>query len=450
LLSGCATGEAVGDRVNPEVPLWFTHRGGAMQVVFRRELTVEGRTIGEQYERGRPELDVRRGRLFVGSSDKGLYALRASSGSTIWRFETLSFVQCEPLYDPERDIVYFGSHDGALYAVKALNGALLWRFQTNAEISRRPVLRGETIYFANGADTLFAADRRTGAPKWQVHRQSALGMEIAGYAGPTVDGDRVFMAYSDGHVVAYDANDGAEKWAPVDLAAEAEQQGSGETPKYLDVDTTPIVDFVDASATDKQDESTAGTRERTRAVFVASYAGGVVALDAATGSRVWGNDEAKGVTELMLWDEPAHTPSAGGPYAGGPQVPAKKVLLAASSSTGLWGLDAHTGRELWRIKVPEGGITAPARVAGAVMFGTSRYGLYLLSPVNGRIIDAFDYGTGFATTPAAYGNRAFALSNAGALLGIQVDPPSLRARATDSTSFFGRDTFARPGRHGSP
>src|SRR5262249_13717872 len=155
---------------------------------------------------------------------------------TIWRFETLGAVQSEPFYDGELDTVTFGSHDGGLYCVRAQDGQLLWRFSTGAEVERRPVVTGETLLVANGADQLFALDRRTGKQKWTVHRTPALGMEIAGYAGPTYDRGLVYMAYSDGHVIAYDVRDGAERWTPVDLSAEAEQS-AGDAPRYLDVDT---------------------------------------------------------------------------------------------------------------------------------------------------------------------------------------------------------------------
>ena len=65
--------------------------------------------------------------------------------------------------------------------------------------------------------------------------------------------------------------------------------------------------------------------------------------------------------------------------------------------------------------MPEGGITAPAAIAGALLVGTTRYGLFLMSPLDGRPIDGIDLGSGFAETPAAYGSRAFVLSNAGTL-----------------------------------
>lgn len=430
IVPGCATG-GLNDRVNPETPLWYARPNGAMRVLYRRPLTATPRKVGEEYERGRAEIDPRGGRIFIGSADRGLYALRAGDGSVIWRFETLGVVQSEPLYDAELDLVYFGSHDGALYAVNARTGELSWRFMSGAEVARKPVLEGETLVFANGADQVFAVDRRTGTRKWVAQRTPAAGMEIAGYSGPTIAFGKVYIGYSDGHVSAYDVRDGTERWTPVDLAAEAERGLTVEGPRYLDVDTTPIADV-----------NAAG-----RVVYVASYVGGIFALDAETGARVWSNDRATGVTELTVFREPAHAPNPGGPFAKGPTVPERKVLLATSATTGFWGIDPVTGRSLWQQPVPEGttgegsgiarsaatsmagrpppdgGMTIPVPIAGAVLIGTSRYGLFLVSPRNGRVIDGLDVGTGFAQTAAVYGNRAFIMSNAGTLLALAVDPP---------------------------
>jgi hypothetical protein len=55
--------------------------------------------------------------------------------------------------------------------------------------------------------------------------------------------------------------------------------------------------------------------------------------------------------------------------------------------------------------------------------GTTGYGLFLLSPRNGKVIDALDLGTGFAATPSSFGDRAFAVSNLGTFLGVSIEPP---------------------------
>lgn len=385
----------------PEIPTWQKRPSWAMAVTTRRQLTVDSATIGEDYERGQPEIDWRRNRVFVGSADRGLYALRAEDLSTLWRFQTLGVVQCEPLYDVAEDVVYFGSNDGAIYKVHASTGEMIWRFATNAEVSRRPVLAGGILYAVNANDTIIALDPESGELRWTQHRTPAYGMEIAGHAGPTVANGRVYTSFSDGRVFAFDAQDGKERWS-TDLAAEAESAAGGDAPRYLDSDATPIVLRTETASY----------------VFVASYAGGVYALDAGTGARMWANEKAKGVSDLAVWDEPAHAPRDGGPM-----IPRRRMLLASSGTTGLWALDVDDGHDLWRRSLPEGGVSAPVNVAGAVMVSTTRYGLFLISPIDGAVIDGIETGTGFAMTPAAHGRRAFAFTNGGALLGIHLDAP---------------------------
>ena len=91
---GC---EAMRGGANPEMPLWLERPNFAMHVNYSLPLVAPSRRAGEPYERGQPEIDSRGKRVFVGSSDHGLYALRAENGTELWRFETLGFVQCAPL-----------------------------------------------------------------------------------------------------------------------------------------------------------------------------------------------------------------------------------------------------------------------------------------------------------------------------------------------------------------
>lgn len=396
---GC---DALQNPANPETPLWRHRPGSAFTVLLRRSVTAEARKVDLAYERGRPAIDSAHRRVFVGSSDHGLYALRAEDLTTIWRYETLGAVQSEPMYDGATDSLYFGSNDGALYKVRAKDGQLLWRFASNAEVARPPVLRDGVVYFTNANDTLVALNEETGELLWHQHRTPAFGIEVAGHAGAALGRDLVYTAFSDGVVMAYSTKDGSEQWPIVDLAAEGEEQ-EGDIPQYLDSDPTPIVDTIESGDV----------------VYVGSYAAGVFALDARSGGQAWSNPAVRGVTELVLWSQPAHAPRHGE----GPDIPAKKVLLASSGPTGLWGLDPEDGRTLWRRDLPEGGITAPVPWAGAVLVGTTRYGLFLFSPLDGALIDGINTGGDIAMTPAAYGHRAYVMTNAGNLLGLHIAAP---------------------------
>jgi outer membrane protein assembly factor BamB len=385
---------------NPEVPTWVHRPSWSLTMVYRQPIQAPSRDEPEPYERGRPEIDVAARRVFVGSSDRGMYALRAEDGAVLWRFETLGVVQCEPLYDAKEDVVYFGSNDGALYKVRAADGGLLWRFATNAEVARRPVIVGDTLYVVNANDTVLALDTKTGKRRWSQHRAPALGMEVASYAGPLAWRGLIYAGFSDGTVTAYDAQTGAERWQPVDLSAEAEE-AIGDVPRYLDVDTTPVPGVIDESPV----------------VYVGSYDGGVYALDADNGAKIWGRAEVTGVNEIVLWHEPAHSTH------GGPPEPPRNLLLASTGTSGLWALDPKTGEDVWHRPLPDGGVSAPVPIAGALLVSTTRHGLFLMSPIDGSVIDGMHTGAGFSMAPAVHGLRAFILSNSGSLLALHVTPP---------------------------
>lgn len=396
--SGC---QSAGATANPEVPLWVQRASGSMQLMYRRSILARSRDVGEPYERGGTELDIGHRRVFTGSRDNGMYALRAQDGSVIWRFETLGPVQSEPYYDKREDTLYFGSNDGALYKVQAADGKLLWRFSTGAEVARRVVVRDGLVYATNANDTVVAINAKNGVMVWNQHRPPALGMEVAGYAGPLVWRGLVFSCFSDGTVTAFDARSGEERWAPVDLSAVAEQT-IGELPTYLDVDSTPVPD----------------TLADQPVVYVASYEGGVYALNADTGSRVWGNPGIRGGSDLYLWKQPAH-PSR----LGGPPTPERRLLIVSTGTTGLWALDPENGNEVWHRAIPAAGASKVVPVLGALMFSTTQQGLFLLSPLDGRVIDGIHTGEGFSMPPSAHGQRAFIVSNGGHFYSIHVTPP---------------------------
>jgi outer membrane protein assembly factor BamB len=102
----------------------------------------------------------------------------------------------------------------------------------------------------------------------------------------------------------------------------------------------------------------------------------------------------------------------------------RELVIAGSGTTGLWALDPKTGEVKWRDPTPRGAVSYPVEVAGALMVTTSKSGLFLMDPLHGDVIDGIDPGTGFGGGAAAFGNRAFVLTNGGVLLGLEVVPPT--------------------------
>ena len=48
-------------------------------------------------------------------------------------------------------------------------------------------------------------------------------------------------------------------------------------------------------------------------------------------------------------------------------------------------------------------MSAPVPIAGALLVSTTLHGLYLLSPIDGSVIDGIHTGAGFSMAPAVHG-----------------------------------------------
>ena len=104
-------------------------------------------------------------------------------------------------------------------------------------------------------------------------------------------------------------------------------------------------------------------------------------------------------------------------------IPAREVLIASTGTSGLWGLDPANGEVIWERPLPDGGVSPPEPVSGAILVSTTRHGLYLLSPLDGGVIDGIHTDTAFSMAAAAFGRRAFILTNTGDLLSLHIASP---------------------------
>lgn len=310
---------------------------------------------------------TRSGDLYVGTQGGDFFALRASDGKVLWK-RRLGSVSSRPLVDDPR--LYVGTDDGSLLSVNAFDGTVNWRHATRGAIQHPPVAVGDLLVFSNDADHVFAVDRGTGKLRWQYERETPEEFTMRGHAGVAVAQDRVFAGFSDGHVVALTATSGEVVWV---------RSLAGESEKFVDVDTTPVIDR--------------------GILYAASASGGLYALDPSDGTEKWRFD-VKG--------------------AGTVAVDGDSVYFAAADE-GLFALDLR-GNLLWRQGLRGAGDPSRPLVQGPYLFfSVSEEGLAVVDKRTGELLQLFDPGPGISSEPTLNGDRLYVLSNGAILYAFDVD-----------------------------
>lgn len=312
-----------------------------------------------------PAVDPDSGRVITLTRD-GVVRAVAPGGKVDWEFKTANRFSAGALV--HEGIAYVPGGDGTLYALEARTGKLKWKYEAGESLATTPVLAGSLVLVASEGDTLYAVDTETGKWTWQYRRDLPSGFTIHGTSTPLVAGDTVYLGFSDGYVVALDAKGGTSKW---------EKALGGGATEYLDVDTQPIVD--DAGR-----------------LYVASFQGGLYALNAETGDVEW-NSTAAGITSLVKRGE---------------------VLFA----TGNGRVDAYladTGKLLWSHNLGERAGQAPVLAKGMLLVPNQR-ALLFVDPRTGQSRLSWNPGHGITATPSVAGSTAYVLSNNGFLYALRL------------------------------
>lgn len=168
------------------------------------------------------------GMVYVGSTDKNLYALDLESGVLKWKFATESSVTSSPAVSG--GLVYFGSYDGVFYALKAATGTLAWKFQTAGEkryagkhlhglqpkaetmpdpwdfFLSSPAVWSGAVYFGSGDGNIYALDAASGSLRWKVQTGDVV------HSSPAIWDGTLYIGSWDSYLYALDASTGKERW----------------------------------------------------------------------------------------------------------------------------------------------------------------------------------------------------------------------------------------------
>jgi outer membrane protein assembly factor BamB len=364
LLAGC---------VGPQRPVDFRWVDGAKQsagaaVAVRWALDLAEPMTGAYIpvEQAAPGVDVRAGRVYVGSTNGALIGLD-TTGREIFRYDAKGSIEAQPTVDVERGEIYAATVRGTVLALQS-DAALRWKAEAGGAISQPGILSDDALYVVTDGDSVLALSRADGSTLWRYHRDPPEGFGISGHAGLTFTAGKLLTGFADGTVVALDASDGRVLWE-LDTALDLEDMDP--TRRFTDVDTTPAV---------------SGDR-----AYVASFSGGLYGVAIADGSIQVHYRDLRAITALTATTD---------------------ALFVSSAEHGVLCLELPTLALRWKRRI-ERGNPGKAEVRGDnVYLSESDGALLVLALADGKELGRLETGHGITAPATLAAGQGFVLSNA--------------------------------------
>ncbi len=302
--------------------------------------------------------------LFIGDDVGVMYSLDLKKGKTNWTFDTGMRIVGSPAVND--GVVVFGSANYNIYGLDTKTGKEIWHVTTNQAVMGAATIHEGIAYIGGGDGRMFAIDIHTGKVKWSFD-------ELKNYVltRPLVYNDKLYFGCWDTHFYALNLADGSLVWKW--------NNGNG-NPKLSPASVWPV------AANGK--------------VFFAAPDRYFTCLDAETGEQIWRTKEYKvretvGLSEdgrtvysKCMWDtvvamdattlEPVThwATHAEFGYEHNPAMPLEKdgILWVSTKNGLLLGMDAQTGKVLWRHKIGNSILNTPLPLSNKECIFTSSEG----------------------------------------------------------------------------
>jgi C1A family cysteine protease/outer membrane protein assembly factor BamB len=352
--------------------------------------------------------------LYIGSNDKNVYAINATTGDEIWHYATGAHIDSSPAVAD--GVVYIGSWDRNIYALDAATGAKIWNFTTEGEVRASPtVVNGivyvgsignQSLYNPNATSNFYAINAVTGTKIWNY------STSYEPRSSPAVANGLVYFGTFDRYLYALNASTGAEVW------------------------TFTAGEFVDSSPA-----------VANGIVYVGSGDTSIYAINATTGDEIWHYD-------------------TGGWVESSPAV-ANGVVYIGSKDTRVYALNATTGTKIWDYPTGAAVLSSPAVANGIVYVGSLDKNVYALNAATGAKLWSFTTGSYVFSSPAVANGAVYFGSWDHNIYALGGSPPApvanfaanvttgtapLPVRFTDTSTntptgwawFFGDETYTEP------
>lgn len=220
--------------------------------------------------------------IYAAGADGEVDAIDRETGRKLWKIKLDHPISGGiGLYE---DSLFVGSSDGFAVKLDRDTGEQLWATRLRGEILAPPQSDGSIVIVQSYDGRVQGLDFDTGEIRW-THSTNVPVLTIRGTSTPILSNDTVFAGFANGKVLALRADTGDLIWE----VRVAISQGRSEIDRIVDIDGTMTL---------------VGGE-----LYAASYHGRVVAIDVASGRKLWQQDVssfsgvAQGFGNIYVADE---------------------------------------------------------------------------------------------------------------------------------------------------
>ncbi len=302
--------------------------------------------------------------IYIGDDIGTMYALDARTGKIEWTFATGMRIVGSPAV--EDGVVVFGSTNDTIYGLRATDGKPLWRVPTGQAVMGAATIHKGVAYIGGGDGCMRAIDIHSGEVKWAF---GGLGNYVL--TRPLVYRDKLYFGCWDTYFYALNLNDGSLVWR-----------------------------WTNGKSNEKLSPASVWPVASDGKIFITAPDRFWTCLDAETGAQIWRtnqykvretvglSEDGKTVYSKCMWDDivaldaMAREPqekwvvNAGFGYEHDPCMPLEKggTLWVGTKNGLLIGMDAKTGRVMWRHKIGNSILNTVLPLSGKECIVTSSEG----------------------------------------------------------------------------
>ena len=274
---------------------------------------------------------------------------------------------------------------GEVVALDAKSGGVIWRQRIDAPAIGAPAVEGGRVYVSGRDGSAWALDTANGKVVWQVFGSPGKSGWL-GAAAPTVGGGVVYFPSNAGDLMAVLKPGGG---TPVWHSSAAGRRAGRAYAESLDI---------------TGDAALVGST-----LYAGTGAGRTVALDAGSGTQIWGTTEG----------------------AMGPLVVVGGSVFIVNDEARLVRLDAGDGSVIWAVEMPyfeaekvkkRKAIVAhygPVLAGGRLWVASSDGKLSAFSPTDGALVYQTDIPGGAAGQPAVAGGVLYVVTTKGQVVAFR-------------------------------